>query len=155
MTRRHILTLAVLAGVLAIALIRRNAASGKETTAPPEPQDTVYAMFYAARAGDLKSYRSAFTGPMAASLAQALSESSEKEFVRNLIDSNAAVKGIAVSTPQPPGRDDASVRVEYVYSDHDEIQIVHLARTSAGWKIAATEGDQRITIPVPYGTRVE
>ena len=154
MNKTRILTLAVLAAALAMALLRRGAAPARETSAPPEPQDTIYAMFNAARAGEVASYLATFTDPMAATLRQALAETTESEFKKNLRGSYASVKGIAVSSLQQTADTEGSVRVEYVYQDRNESQMMYLAKTPAGWKISRTEADQRIAVPVPYGTRV-
>ena len=44
----------------------------------PPPQDAIYVMLDAARAGDVRKYLAAYTGQMEASLKQAVSESGEE-----------------------------------------------------------------------------
>jgi hypothetical protein len=97
MTKRRLLTLAVLAATLALAMLRRGAAPAHTPVAPPGPEDTVYAMFNAARDGQVKAYLAVFADPMLASLRQALAEATVAEFANNLRAANAGVKGIAVS----------------------------------------------------------
>src|SRR6266481_5624083 len=66
----------------------------------PSPQDAIYAMLDAARVGDVKAYLTSYTGQMDAALKQSLAETTEAGFAKYLKDSNAAVKGIAISEPQ-------------------------------------------------------
>ena len=49
--------------------------------------------------------------------------------------------------------DEARVRLEYVYSDHNEVQNVHLKREGARWKIINMDGAQPVQPLVPYGTK--
>jgi hypothetical protein len=45
-------------------------------------------------------------------------------------------------------------RVEYVFADRNEVQIVYLERVGERWKIARVEGAQRIETLMPYGSPV-
>ena len=121
----------------------------------PEPQDTIYAMFAAARAGDVKAYLASYTGQMEASLRQELSETTESAFAQYLKDSNAAIKGVVVSEPQKMIDSEATVRVEYVYQDRNEAQTMYLERVLKGWKITRVDGDERVKTLIPYGTPVK
>lgn len=150
MTKAHILTAVVLAGVLGIGLGHR-----LKPVLPAEPQDTVYAMLAAARSGDVKSYLSNYTGGMEAALRQSLAESGQAAFASYLARSNAEVKGVAVAEPQPVSESEVKVRVEYVYQDRNEAQIMYLEKGQGGWKISRTDADERVKTLVPYGTPVK
>ena len=121
----------------------------------PSPQDAIYAMLDAARAGDVKAYLASYTGQMDAALRQSLAETTEAGFAKYLTDSNAAVKGIAISEPQPLTDREVKVRVEYVYQDRNEAQTMYLEKGASGWKIARVDGAERVKTLVPYGTPVQ
>jgi hypothetical protein len=119
------------------------------------PQDTIYGMLDAARTGNVASYLSSYTGALQASLREAARESTEKGFAKYLQDSNASIKGVAVSEPRQISEDAASVRVEYVYQDRNEAQNLRLQKMNGEWKIAAVDGAERMKTLVPYGTPVK
>ena len=121
----------------------------------PEPQDAIYAMFGAARAGDVKAYLASYSGQMETLLRQELSETTESAFAKYLKDSNTSIKGIAVSDPQEITDSEAKVRVEYVYQDRNEAQTIYLEKSPQGWKISRADSDERIKTLIPYGTPVK
>jgi hypothetical protein len=121
----------------------------------PTPQDAIYAMLDAAREGQVAEYLGAYTGQMAASLEQALAESTEAKFAQYLRNSNAAIKGIAISEPQTLTEREVKVRVEYVYQDRNEAQFVYLEKLAQGWKISRVDGIERVKTLIPYGTPVQ
>lgn len=123
--------------------------------ADPTPQDAIYAMLDAARTGDVKAYLSSYTGQMESSLKQSLAETTQTGFAKYLKDSNAAIKGIAISEPQTLTDREVKVRVEYVYQDRNEAQFLYLERGPAGWKITRVDGVERVKTLVPYGTPVQ
>jgi len=94
-------------------------------------------------------------GQMDAALKQSLAETTESGFAKYLTDSNAAVKGIAISEPQPLTDREVKVRVEYVYQDRNEAQTMYLEKGTSGWKIARVDGAERVKTLVPYGTPVQ
>ena len=49
----------------------------------------------------------------------------------------------------------AKVRVEYVYQDRNEAQMMFLEKTQGGWRIARVDGSERVKTLVPYGTPVQ
>ena len=124
-------------------------------TAGANPQDAIYAMLDAARAGDVQAYLDAYTGQMAASLRQSLAETTRPGMARYLKETNAAIKGVAVSEPQALTDREVKVRVEYVYQDRNEAQYMYLEKAPGGWKIARVDGIERVKTLVPYGTPVE
>src|ERR1051326_7599355 len=93
------ITLAVLAGALAITVLRREAR--RDSSATPTPQDAIYRMLEAAKKGDVPAYLASYTGPLEQSLEASVRESTEPRFATYLKDSNAAIKGVAVGDPQP------------------------------------------------------
>jgi len=123
--------------------------------AEPSPQDAIYAMLDAARIGDVKAYLTSYTGQMDAALKQSLAETTEAGFAKYLKDSNAAVKGIAISEPQTVTDREVKVRVEYVYQDRNEAQTMYLEKGAGGWKISRVDGAERVKTLVPYGTPVQ
>jgi len=122
---------------------------------PAGPQDTIYGMLDAARTGNVAVYLASYTGALRASLREAVRESTEKGFAGYLQDSNVAIKGVAVSEPQPVSESVVSVRVEYVYQDRNEAQNLRLEKINGEWKIAAVDGAERVKTLVPYGTPVK
>src|ERR1035438_9642883 len=112
-------------------------------------------MLDASRAGDVKAYLATYGGQMRAALEQSVRETGEEPFSRYLKESNAAVKGIAVTEPQPLSEREVKVRVEYVYQDRNEAQTVGLEKTGADWKITRVDGSERLKTLIPYGTPVK
>jgi hypothetical protein len=155
------LTVAVLLGVLAVVLLRSNPwqlpSSWKGwravavRRAPSNPEDGVYAMFEAARVGNARAYLDCFTGPLREQLAVTAKE--DASFKEYLISQNFAVQGTAVVITDRPNADEAWARVECVYSDHNEVQNVHLKREGGRWKIINMDGAQPVPALVPYGTK--
>jgi len=131
-------------------------ASRLRPAAGATPQDAIYAMLDAARAGDVKKYLAAYTGAMETALRQSIAESSDTAFRKYLQDTNAALKGVAVMTPEAAAGDrEVKVRVEYVYQDRNEAQTMNLEKTTGGWKIARVDSAERVKTLVPYGTPVQ
>jgi hypothetical protein len=152
--RAHAITIAVLVAALGIGWAWKAGWRVGETRSAPEPQDTVYAMLNAARAGDVNAYLANFTGQMEAALRQSISETTEAGFAKYLKDSHDSLKGVAVSDPQPVTDTEAKVRVEYVYQDRNEAQTMVLEKNPSGWKISRVDGDERVKTLIPYGTPV-
>jgi hypothetical protein len=121
----------------------------------PTPEDAIYAMLDAARAGDVKAYLSNYTGQMTAALQQSIAETTEPKFSQYLKDSNAAIKGVAVSGPEQLSNTQVKVRVEYVYEDRNEAQTMYLEKQSGLWKIKQVDSTERVKTLVPYGTPVQ
>lgn len=162
--KAQILTVLILSCGLAVAVLRKpgvRASIGERMTtsklmtppADPTPQDAIYAMLDAARAGDVQRYMSMYIDPIQTSLRQAMLES--KDFAKYLRDSNSGVKGVAVNEPEPLADGRVKARVEYVYEDRNEIQSMYLEKTRQGWKIASVDSTDRVKTLVPYGTPVQ
>jgi hypothetical protein len=154
----------VLTGTLMVAglgaLLLRNAGWQAPSVVPqprvdPTPQDAIYAMFDAARDGDVGKYVANFTGQMEASLRQSVAEQGEAGFARYIRESNAPVKGIAIMEPQLLTDREVKLRVEYVYQDRNEVQVFYLEKQGSAWRIARLDAAERIKTVVPYGTPVK
>lgn len=118
-----------------------------------KPEDEIYAMFDAARAGDAQAYLDCFSGPLREELAATVKEDSTEQFKAYLIKQNSSVQGMAVTITGHPSADEARARVEYVYSDHNEVQNVGLKREGLRWKIISIDGAQAVQPLVPYGSK--
>ncbi len=152
----QIVTIAVIALIVAIVAIRQSGwrpspGGNREQT----PQDAIYAMLDAAREGDVEAYISHYAGQIRATLEQAIEEQGEDGFARYLRESNAPIKGIAITEPEKIAPDEVKARVEYVYQDRNEVQYMYLTRTGGRWVITRVDAVQRIKTVIPYGTPVE
>jgi len=158
---KTILTVTVLLGVFAVTLLRSNHwqmpsswkawRAGTAKPAPSSPEDGIYAMFDAARTGDAQAYLDCFSGTLRDQLAATAREGAK--FKEYLISQNSAVQGMAVTLTDRPNADEARARVEYVYSDHNEVQNVRLKREGPRWKITNIDGAQPIQPILPYGAK--
>jgi hypothetical protein len=148
-----IVTILLLAGVLAAAVLRRTGI--RRVALPATPQDAIYRMLNAARAGDGRAYLSQYAGEMEAQLRQAAAEKTEADFKSYLQTSNAQVKGIAVSEPRILPDREVEVEVEYIYQDRNETQRMYLKKYGGEWKITRVNGAERVKTLTPYGSPVE
>ena len=118
------------------------------------PEDSIYAMLDAAKAGDINAYLASYTGHMKDLLRQSVSETTPAGFEKYLRTSNAAIQGAALSPPETLSGSQVKVRVEYVYKDRNEVQFLYLQKEGPGWKIYRIDGAERIQTLVPYGSAV-
>jgi len=157
--KAQIVTVGILVVVVAVIALRQsNWRPGLRLGGPgrqPTPQDAIYAMLDAAREGNVGAYVAAYTGQMQASLRQTIAEATEEGFARYLRESNAPVKGIAITEPEALTDREVKVRVEYVYRDRNEVQYMYLEKGDGKWLIARVDATQRIKTLVPYGTPVQ
>jgi len=163
-----VVTVVVLLGAFAIVLGQKNGWRASALTdqvsqlslkpqpkPEPTPQDSIYGMLDAARAGDVQLYLSNYTGQMSTALQQSIAESTEPKFSQYLKDSNAAIKGVAISEPQVLSDSQVKVRVEYVFQDRNEAQTMYLEKQGGAWKITRVDSAERVKTLVPYGTPVQ
>jgi len=160
-----VVTVAVLLGAFAIVVGQKNGWKlatvteqiALKTQPKPDqtPQDAIYGMLDAARSGDVKTYLANYSGQMSTALQQSIAESTESKFAQYLKDSNAAIKGVAISEPQQLTDTQVKVRVEYVYQDRNEAQLMYLEKQSGIWKITQVDSTERVKTLVPYGTPVQ
>jgi hypothetical protein len=150
-----ILTFVVLGALLSVVWIRRNGIGLARTAVETGPEDAVYAMLEAARTGNTQAYLAHYADPIARDLRQAVGEKTEDGFRRYLVASDAGIKGVALGDPKPSGGGEVTLRVEYVYRDRNEAQMMYLIRKPDGWKISRVESAERVKTLVPYGTPVQ
>jgi hypothetical protein len=148
------LTAAVLAITLLAVLAREKHWDLFKAARAQTPEDGVYQMLDAARAGDTKAYLDCFSGEMRAQLAQAIKETSATQFSKYLLAQNSAFTGVALSVTENPTPNDARVRVEYVYAERNEVQDVYLRKDQGKWTIFKVAGSEQIKTLIPFGTRV-
>ena len=113
MTRERLTTL-ITAGVLTLGLgflvaknkgvtladVNPTAIAQSLTPKTAAPEDSIYAMLDAAKAGDAKAYLACYTGHMKDLLAQSALEATSAGFEKYLRTSNAAIQGVALSPPR-------------------------------------------------------
>ncbi len=149
-------TIAVIALIVAIVAIRQSGwRPAVQTKREQTPQDAIYAMLDAAREGDVEAYLEHYAGQIRATLEQAVQEQGEDGFARYLRESNAPIKGIAITEPEKIAPNEVKARVEYVYVDRNEVQHMYLTRRDGRWVITRVDAVQRIETVIPYGTPVE
>ena len=144
----------VLAG--AAFLVLRQSGARLESRGPVDtPQYTIDRMLNAARDGDAAAFLAQYTGQMAASLKQTMKEQGDSGFRDYLRSSNAAIKGVALNESKPLSAREVEVRVEYVYQDRNEVQVMRLEKIGGAWKIALVENANRVKTLIPYGTPIQ
>ena len=141
-------------GVVAFRGAGRSIVDAVQPARELSPQAAIYAMLDAARDGDTAEYLNAFTGDLAASLKQSMTEQGEAAFAKDLRDANAFIKGIAINEPEILSELAVRARVEYVYADRNEAQWVYLEKQDGRWKIARVDNAERVPTKVPFGTPV-
>jgi hypothetical protein len=124
----------------------------RSTTASPE--DAVYGMLDAARAGDTAVYVDTFSGPLQQQIQQAVRESGRKQFATYLTGQSSSFQSVALSVADQPSDIEARLRVEYVYANRNEVQSFHLKKSGGRWKIVGISGTDQIKTLIPYGTAV-
>ena len=118
------------------------------------PEDTVYGMLDAARAGDTTVYVDSFSGPLQQQIQQAIRESGKKQFATYLAAQSSSFQSVALSVSDQPSDAEARLRVEYVYANRNEVQTFHLRKSGGRWKIIGISGTDQIKTLIPYGTAV-
>jgi hypothetical protein len=113
----------------------------------------VYATMNAARAGDVDTYLAGYTGPMRVALQRSLDDAGAAAFARYLRSLDGGVKGLAVWV-ESSAETEAKARVEYVYQERNNVQVVYLVKERGVWRIARTGGDQPVKVAIPYGTPI-
>ena len=156
-TRARVLAVAALLGALGVGGARKAGWFESAATPAATTEDAVsagiYAPMNAARAGDVSRYLAGYTGPMQVALQRSLDDSGRAAFARYLISLDAGVKGLAVSVEVGGGRE-AKARVERVYQERNEVQVVYLEKETGAWRIARTDGDQAVKAAIRYGTPI-
>jgi hypothetical protein len=153
--KAQLLTMGLLALAFGIAVGRKQVFHSTGESPPAAAQDAIYAMLDASRAGNVEAYLASYSGQMLSALEQSVRETGPERFSRYLKDSNSAIKGIAVSDPEPVSVREVKVRVEYVYQDRNDAQTVYLEKSGGDWKIFRVDGSERVRTLIPYGTPVQ
>ena len=153
--KAQVLTIGALALALGIAIGRKQISRSSAEALSSAAQDAIYAMLDASRAGDVRAYLASYTGQIRTTLEQSVRETGQEGFSRYLKDSNLAIKGVAVSDPEPLSSREMKIRLEYVYQDRNEAQTMYLERTGSDWKITRVDGSERVKTLIPYGTPVQ
>ena len=162
--KRDVQQKAVFTAVFVVALLALEYSHGwrllpnswfaERPTAATTPEDAIYGMLEAARAGDTSAYLDYFSGEMHAQLLQVIKEDSEPTFAAYLKSQNRAFEGVAVSLTSRPSDTEAQVKVEYIYRGHNEVQGVYLRKEPSGWKIVRIANAEQQMTPFPFGTAV-
>jgi hypothetical protein len=118
------------------------------------PEDTVYGMLDAARAGDIGVYADAFSGPLQQQIRQVIRESGKTQFANYLTAQSSSFQSVALSVADQPSDVEARLRVEYIYANRNEVQTLHLKKSGGRWKIVGISGTDQIKTLIPYGTAV-
>jgi hypothetical protein len=118
------------------------------------PEDSIYAMLDAARAGDTKTYLDFFSSPVRDQLQQVIKENSEPKFAEYLQAQNTAFQSVAVSLADRASESEVTARVEYVYANRNEVQSLSLRKEDSRWRIFKIAGADQIKTLVPFGSTV-
>jgi hypothetical protein len=118
------------------------------------PEEIIWRMSDAARAGDVRAYLDCFSGALRQRLEKTAREMGEAQFSRYLNRLNEEVTGIAVSDLEQPDQHTAWLRVEFVFRGRSETQKHHFTRIDGQWKIDAVDDAERANVLIPYGTKV-
>jgi hypothetical protein len=82
-----------------------------------------------------------------------MKENADSNFAAYLKSQNAAFQGVAVSVTDRSSDNEAQVRVEYVYSNRNEVQTVYLRKNSR-WRIVKVAGAEQVKTLLPFGSAV-
>jgi hypothetical protein len=118
------------------------------------PEETVYGMLDAARAGNATVYVDTFSGPLQQQIEQVMRESGKAQFATYLTAQSSSFQSVALSVTDQPSDVEARLRVEYVYANRNEVQTFHLKKSGERWKIIGISGADQIKTLIPYGTAV-
>jgi hypothetical protein len=121
---------------------------------PSTPEDTIYGMLDAARTGDTKGYVDNFSGPLRQQIQQAVQESGKFQFASYLTAQSSKFQSVAVSVTDQPSDVEARLKVEYVYTNRNEVQTFHLKKDEGRWRIMGISGTDQIKTLIPFGTAV-
>jgi hypothetical protein len=118
------------------------------------PEDAVYGMLDAARAGNTSVYVDTFSGPLQQQIRQVIRESGKGQFSSYLTGQSSSYESVALSVTDQPSDSEARLRVEYVYRNRNEVQTFHLKKETGRWKIVGISGTDLVKTLIPYGTAV-
>jgi hypothetical protein len=160
MDRKAIMTGVFVLALLAMVVVRSGNVEwsswfSRSFSAKSEsPEESVYAMLDAARAGDTKTYLDFFSSPVRDQLQQVIKENSEPKFSEYLKAQNTAFQSVAVSLADRASESEVTARVEYVYANRNEVQSLSLRKEDSRWRIFKIAGADQIKTLVPFGSAV-
>jgi hypothetical protein len=126
----------------------------RSRTTSATPEDTVYRMLDAARAGNTAVYVDTFSGPLQQQIQQVIRESGKTQFAAYLTGQSLSFQSVALSVTDQPSNLEARLRVEYIYTNRNEVQTYHVRRFGSRWKIVGISGTDLAKTLIPYGTAV-
>src|SRR5580698_10117700 len=101
----------------------------RSRSTPATPEDTVYGMLDAARAGNTAVYVDTFSGPLQQQIQQVIRETGRTQFATYLTGQSSSFQSIALSVADQPSDVEARLRIEYVYANRNEVQTFHLRKS--------------------------
>ena len=122
--------------------------------APESPSACVRAMSSSARSGDVRAYLDCFGGELRATLEDAARTAETEAFAENIRARMEPVRGMALSEETLADENTATLRVEWVFDDRNEVQIFTLLREKGVWRIVEMKEAQYTQPEIPYGTEV-
>lgn len=155
--RTQLATLALLALAGGLLVLRETGwrLPGRSLTRGATPEDAVYAMFEAARRGDLGGYLDCLSGAARTAVDQAIAETGEAAFARYLRERHQPVKGIAIAAPERLSETEVAARIEYVFEDRNEVQEIRLELIGGRWRVTRLDAAETRKPRIPYGAPVE
>jgi hypothetical protein len=125
------------------------------SVAPAAPEEVIWQMSDAARAGKADAYLACFSGELRMRLEKTASEMGAARFTEYLQQLNREVTGIAVSDLAQSDADTARLRVEFVLRGKNEAQTHHFKRRDGQWMIERVDDAEQVKVLIPYGTAVQ
>lgn len=155
--RTQLVTVAVLVLLGGLLALRQTGwrPLGRGAPRGATPEDAVYAMFEAARRGDLETYLECLRGPARTAIEQAVAETGRQAFARYLRERHQPIKGIAITAPERLSEDEVAARVEYVFENRNEVQQLRLERVEGAWRVTQWAAAETRKPRIPYGAPVE
>jgi hypothetical protein len=161
--RPAVLTAAFLALLLGIIFLRNHGwrlpanvspLFSRSGATPATPEGAVYRMLDAARSGNTAVYVDAFSGPLEQQIQQVIRESGKTQFAAYLTGQSLSFQSVALSVTDQPSDLEERLRVEYIYTNRNEVQTYHVRKFGSRWKIVGISGTDLTKTLIPYGTAV-
>lgn len=152
MNRQLVIVIAAVAIALALVSVQSRRTAGPQSFEKPE--DPVWAMFQAAKDGNVQAYLNCFGHELRNRLDRDVQEMKLAKFAAYLKQGSQDVLGIAVSDVEKLREEEARMRVEMTFRDRNEVQKLAVRKIGSGWKITDMTQAQRVKPVIPYGTKV-
>lgn len=138
----------------ALAALVSLAGCGEGGRSGAEAVDCIRDMTRYAREGRVGDYLNCFDAPLRAKLEGVRDKGGPGEFAASLRRRAEPVRGVAFSDETRLDESTVRVKVEWVFTDRNEIQSFMLRKGEWGWKIADMTEAQYKKPLIPYGTKV-